>query len=289
VGDWIDYGEWRGEADPGIARGLKVLPRIAGPDGRERHLLVWLPPSYERAGRDYPVIYMHDGQNLFDAATSYAGSWEVGSTMERLSREGFEAIVVGVPNARRGRIDEYAPFRDRALRAGGGGDAYLEFLAGAVKPRIDAAFRTRPAAAQTALVGSSVGGLISLYGFFARPETFGLAGALSPSLRLGGDETFRFVRDAGAPRGRIYLDVGTREADSGRGGLAAAVRSRRHTRAARRMRDLLIRKGYRPGADLLHVEARGDRHHESAWGRRLPGALRFLYGRGPGPGSDAER
>ena len=281
MGSWIDYSDWgQGGALAGDGR-LRVLPGVKSPElGNRRHLLVWLPPSYDHSDRDYPVVYMQDGQNLFDAKTSHCGSWEVGAAMDRLAAEEIEAIVVGIPNVGHARLEEYGPFRDRR-HGGGKGQSYVRFVAETVKPRVDADFRARTGPGDTALVGSSMGGLISLYGRLARPEVFGLAGALSPSLRFGGDAIFRFARGAARTPGRIYLDVGTREASHVGGVLPGMIRSARYARAVRRMHDLLEESGYRPGEDLLFVEAKDGRHHESAWGERLPGALRFLLAQEP--------
>ncbi len=241
-----------------------------------RHLLALLPPSYAGGERSYPVVYMQDGQNLFDPATSFAGSWNVGAGLDRLAGDGIEAIVIGVPNTGRDRMGEYGPSLDRR-HGGGDGKLYVRFLADTVKPRVEAEFRCRTGPEDTALVGSSLGGLISLYGRLARPDVFGLAAALSPSLRFGGDGILRFAEGRDRSPGRIYLDVGTQEASHvGGTRLGAAIRSRRYARAVRRMRDLLLRKGYRSGEDLMFLEVRGAHHNEAAWGQRLPDALRFL-------------
>src|SRR5690606_14686777 len=132
----------------------------------------YLPPSYAGSGRHYPVIYMHDGQNLFDDDLSFAGAWHVDETMERLAPEGIEAIVVGVSNLAYARLDEYSPFADPALGGGGRGRQYVRFLVETLKPQVDAQFRTRRDAAATAVAGSSMGGLISLFALLHRPDVF---------------------------------------------------------------------------------------------------------------------
>jgi predicted alpha/beta superfamily hydrolase len=207
---------------------------------------------------------MHDGQNLFDPATSFAGEWGVDSALARAPRKGRRAIVVGIPNAGLDRIREYSPFADPKV-GGGMGDAYLDWLEGTVKPLIDDRYRTIRSADGTGIGGSSLGGLISLYAFFRSPARYGFTAALSPALWFGDGRIFRFVESAGYVRGRIYLDVGTRE---GEGTLANA----------REMRDLLLAKGYRRGRDLMWVEDKGGMHNEAAWGRRLKPALPFLLG-----------
>lgn len=249
-------------------------PRLAS----HRDILVYLPPSYASSDRRYPVLYMHDGQNLFDPATSFAGEWAVDETMEHLAyAHGLEAIVVGIPNAGRHRVDEYSPFVEPRL-GGGRGDSYLGFLAHTVKPLIDHDFRTLPDRTQTALLGSSMGGLISLYGYFRFSEVFGLAGVMSPSLWFGGEAVFDYVESAGYAPGRIYLDAGTRELgeDLHNGLPHRATSSRQYYASVRRMKRILIRKGYRPTVDILHVEEKWAGHSESSWARRFPAAIRFL-------------
>lgn len=270
--------KWRARRRTAPGR-LEVIPGLASPQlGNRRDVLVYLPSSYDRTDRHYPVIYMHDGQNLFDPATSFAGEWGVDETMEQLAAaEGIEAIVVGVPNAGRFRLDEYSPFVEPRL-GGGRGASYLGFLSYTLKPLIDRDFRTLPERSHTGLVGSSMGGLISLYGFFGFGDVFGLAGVMSPSLWFGGESIYDYVDAAPFAPGRIYLDAGTRELgeDLHNGLPHRATSSRRYYASVRRMKRILIRKGYRPTVDLLHVEEKWADHGESSWARRLPEAIRFL-------------
>ena len=230
--------------------------------GNSRDLVVWLPAAYARSERRYPVIYMHDGQNLFDARTSYAEPWRVDSAMTRAAKRSVEAIVVGIPNMGVDRIGEYSPYVD--ARAGGGrGDRYLDWVIGTVKPLIDGRFRTRPDREHTGMVGSSMGGLITLYGYLRDPSVFGFVGGLSPSLWFAGRSIFSSLAASPHAAGRIYLDIGVRE---GR----VAIDD------ARRMRDALIEKGYALGRELRWVEDPRGRHNEVDWGRRLGDALPFL-------------
>lgn len=239
--------------------------------GNVRDILVWVPPSYDQGSCRYPVIYMHDGQNLFDAHTSYAGEWHVDETMLALSAERYEAIIVGIPNMGAQRIDEYTPFRDR--RAGGGhGDAYITWLFNRVKPLIDDSFRTMPDVSHTGIMGSSLGGLISLYGILKYPDIFGFAGVMSPSLWFADGEIFKLLEQQRAPHGRIYLDMGGHE---------AARRlpfdlANPALRGARRLNLRLQQLGYTPGYSLWYREDSRAGHTESAWAARLPDALRFL-------------
>ncbi|MEJ7759604.1 MAG: alpha/beta hydrolase-fold protein [Gemmatimonadaceae bacterium] len=228
----------------------------------ERDLLVSLPSGYSARDRRYPVIYMHDGQNLFDPATSFAGSWNVDVAMAEVSLDGLDAIVVGIPNMGRDRLAEYSPFEHPEL-GGGRGDLYLEFLINRVKPLIDEQYLTAPDRRHTGIVGSSMGGLISLHAFFRHADVFGFAGVLSPSLWLTEAATFGFIEQAPFAPGKLYLDVGDQEGE-------------RHVAKALRLRDLLEAKGYRQGDDLMWVEEEIGAHHESAWARRFRDALPFL-------------
>ena len=213
---------------------------------------------------------MHDGQNLFDPATSFAGDWGLVGTLNALAHEpeAVRPIVVGIPNRGRRRRSEYNPFRD-LLHGGGGGEQYLAYLVETVKPRIDAAFRTRPERTHTVIAGSSLGGLISLYALYRHAGIFGAASVQSPALWVARRAIFRYLERhtpaaaGGAPR--IHLDVGSEE---GAETLADA----------RRLRDFLLDAGYGDGRDLSYVEEAGAGHTEAAWGRRFREALPFLLG-----------
>ncbi len=262
---WRDYAEHADGEHHTVVGTLKVLPEVYSPQlGNQRDILVYLPPSYERGSRSYPVLYMHDGQNLFDDATSFTCEWAVDETLEAASETGLEAIVVGIPNMGMARCDEYSPFVDRK-NGGGLGEAYLDFIVQTVKPLIDERFRTLRDREYTGILGSSMGGLISLYAFFQHSATFGLVGAMSPSLWFADRAIFAAVEAARFVPGHIYLDVGTNE-----GGATVGN--------ARRLCALLEQKGYRRGQELCYLEEPEAGHCESAWSRRLDHALRFLLG-----------
>ena len=268
---WYDYHSYyTGHPNRTISGTVRVAPRLYSPQlGNQRDVLVYLPPSYHYSQGSYPVIYMHDGQNLFDNATSFAGEWGVDETMEQLAyQEGLEAIIVGILNAGAHRLAEYTPFHD-AHMGGGRGDAYLDFLVETVKPLIDSDFRTLPSRRTTGIMGSSLGGLISLYAFFSHSAVFGFAGVMSPSLWFAEGAIYDYVAAAPFRPGKLYLDAGTRE-------LGEQPSGRFHRAGVRRMKGILVRKGYRPLRDLMHVEEQWAGHSESSWGRRLGPALRFL-------------
>jgi predicted alpha/beta superfamily hydrolase len=257
---WQDDRSGHAPSHHTVVGDVHVLADVHSPQlGNRRRVLVYLPPSYRRGERRYPVLYFQDGQNLFDRATSFAGEeWQVDETLEALSGQGLEAIAVGVDHGGDQRLSEYNPLPGGVQPARGG--AYVSFLVDTLKPLIDANFRSLPDRAHTGVVGSSMGGLISLYAFFRRPDAFGLVGALSPAFWMGRGAIYEYVRAAPLVPGRIYLDNGT------------------HENSARRMRDLLVERGYRPGRDLKYVAEKDGEHRESAWARRLPEALRFLLG-----------
>lgn len=271
---WQDYSSYRNNKYHTVKGDVRVLTGVKSSElNNQRDILVYLPQSYKRSDKQYPVLYMQDGQNLFDAVTSFAGEWHVDETMEALGKEGVEAIVVGIPNAGEKRLDEYSPFTQ--MKIGGGlGDQYLSFLTETIKPIIDDTFRTCPDREHTAILGSSMGGYISLYGFFRFPQIFGLAGIMSPSFWFGRGAIYTYIENAPHSPGKIYLDVGTREHGGGRKMMKA--HSRRYYASVRRMHRLLVKKGYRPRRDLLYVEEKWAGHEEQAWARRLPAAIRFL-------------
>jgi len=273
---WHDYREQRNGRFHTVVGDVKLRERLWSPELRnQRDIAVYLPPSYRRdSERRYPVIYMHDGQNLFDQATSYAGEWQVDETMEKLAADGYEAIIVGIDNMGGKRIAEYGPFVD-PFHGPGEGERYVAFLTETLKPQIDREFRTLLGPEFTGVFGSSMGGLISLFAFFYAPEVYGLVGAMSPSIWYADDAILGYVEEAPWNPGRIYLDAGTREY----GGFTekgAKRQSRRYYARVRRLKRVLVRKGYRPIVDLLHVEEKWAGHNEPAWARRLPLALRFL-------------
>lgn len=247
------------------ARGtLHLLDGIPGPqgDGTPRRVIVSVPPGHGETTARWPVVYMHDGQNLFDDATSFAGSWRLVDALASASRLGADAIVVGVWNGAERRLLEYGPFEDPQV-GGGGAGAYVDWIADVLRPIIDQRFCTIRDRTHTGLAGSSMGGLVSLYGLFARHDAFGFAGVMSPSLWFANAAIFDYVRQQPWRDARLYLDIGAREGE-------------RMVANARRMRDLLVAQGYEPGVRLRWMEDAAGVHHESCWGRRFRKALPAL-------------
>ena len=246
--------------------GVHVLAqRLAMPGlGRERTLRLYLPPSYESApDKRYPVIYMHDGQNLFDDATSYAGEWGVDETMDAFARtRGFEAIVVGIDNGGEERIHELSPWTNPKYGAAQG-EQYMAFVVDVVKPFVDTHYRTRPDREDTAIAGSSMGGLISHYALLRYPQVFGKAAIFSPSYWFS-NEVYTQTAARPWPAGtRSYFYIGGREGDES----VADVQ---------RMLPLLATPDHAVRDVTLHVEPDAQ-HNERAWRAEFPRAVAWLF------------
>ena len=264
----------------------------------DRTIRAYLPPSYgENTRARYPVVYMHDGQNLFDPALAFGGvEWRVDEAFDAAGESGRcrdgasctndgacggggggvcattrEAIVIGIDNAP-DRIWELTPTVDSSVGDGGGADTYLRMITTELKPMVDGMLRTAPGPADTAIVGSSLGGLVSAYAGVREPDVFGLVGALSPSTWW--DDTV-IIDDVAASAGatprplRVYVDSG----DSG----PSRDDVTNTTALAQAYDDL----GYTPGVDLEHVVQAGASHNETYWAQRFPGAMAFLLGARP--------
>ena len=245
---------------------LTVVADFWSPQLRNtRALRIYLPPSYgENPYKRYPVLYMHDGQNLFDPRTAAFGvEWEVDETMNHEIGNGRvrEAIVVGVDNTP-GRLGEYTPTRDPHY-GGGDGEAYLDFLQHTVKPYVDAHYRTLPGAADTRMLGSSLGGLISFHAGWTRPQVWSGVGCMSSSFWWDDEAEIALVESHTGPDPAcvFYLDSGG-PAD----GAAETFR----------MRDALFAQGYRYGVDLYHWYEPSGQHNEAFWAARLHRPLQIL-------------
>lgn len=243
--------------------------------GDTRTVLVYLPPGYEQnADYRYPVLYMHDGNNVFDAATSFAGvEWGIDETCERLIAAGRlpEQIVVAIYNTPR-RLDEYTPWTDNR-HGGGRGDDYLDFVIQTVKPLIDRTYRTQPDRDHTSIAGSSLGGLISLYALFKHPDVFSAAAVESPALFWSDARVLEFVRTAELRRPiRIWLAIGTQEGEKS-GPLATFTRA---VEDCQKLAKILEENGLKPEQEF-HLElVEGGKHNERDWAARAEQMLRFL-------------
>ncbi len=239
--------------------------------GNDRTIWAYLPPSYaENTRARFPVLYMHDGQNLFDPALAFGGNeWKVDETLDAAAEDGSieELIVIGVENTAE-RIYEYTPTTDPTTAGGGGGDKYLSLLVDELKPQIDAMLRTEPDRAHTGVLGSSLGGLISAYAGVEQPDVWGIVGAMSPSTWWNNDWIIGDVKTmppAMRPA-RVYVDSG----DSGT--------SNDDVTNTNMLAATYVNIGYASGVDFLHVVQAGGQHNEIYWAERLPGALQFLFG-----------
>jgi predicted alpha/beta superfamily hydrolase len=239
--------------------------------GNRRDLVIWLPPGCDGRRRRHPVVYFQDGQNIFDPGTAYTGvAWNAGEAASALAAQGViePPILVGIYNLGRERIDEYAPTRGwisgegRDVRSRGQARAYARFVVEEVKPFVDGGYPTLPEREHTAIVGSSMGALATLFAALWHPGVFGAAGLLSPSTWW---DDLAPVRLVGAlrrkPDLRLWLDIGTAEPG---------------WEKTRLLRDALVARGWREGADLRYVEAEGEGHTEAAWARRIGPALAWL-------------
>jgi predicted alpha/beta superfamily hydrolase len=235
----------------------------------QRDFIVYLPPRYhEQPERRFPVLYMHDGQNLFDGATSFVPGmdWHVGHTADDFILTGAvqPVIIVGIYNVGKVRIHEYTP--TKAPRLGGGrADRYAKFLIQEVMPFIQQEYRVLSDPRVTGMGGSSLGGLVSLYLGLKHPQIFGRLAALSPSLWWNQRMIHRFAAAAPVePRPRIWLDIGTKEGP-------------RIVHDVEEFRDVLLQKGWQLGRDLHYQRIEGAEHNEAAWALRVGPFLQFLY------------
>lgn len=180
---------------------------------RHRRVWIYLPSSYATTKKKYPVLYMHDGQNLFDHATSSFGEWGVDEALDTLEREVGEMIVVSVDHGNEKRINEYSPF-DMEEYGKGEGDAYVDFLVQTLMPYINNHYRTKRSARFTSIAGSSMGGLISFYAALKYPNVFGAAGVFSPAFWIAPATKEYASKRAAKAKGRFYFYAGEQESES---------------------------------------------------------------------------
>jgi pullulanase len=243
-----------------------------------RRVWVYLPPDYHvSTDVSYPVLYMFDGQNVFDQATSFAGEWEVDETCEELIPAGLMGpiIVVAVDNGGLGRIHEYTPWYDPTYQAGGGGEEHLQAFINVLMPWVNVNYRTLTGPHNTGLAGSSLGGLMPLYAVYAHSDVFGLIGALSPSLWWSDHELLDYAGGFPKPSAKVYMDMGTIEAgymvDLDGNGIDDNIDD------LRAMRDIMVGQGFVLDVDLMVVEDEGGQHNEWYWAQRFPVTLQFLF------------
>jgi predicted alpha/beta superfamily hydrolase len=230
----------------------------------ERHIYVYLPPGYsENINQRYPVMYMHDGQNLFNPAVAFLGqTWEAEKTLNTLISKGKmkPVIVIGIDNTS-DRMNEYTHDLNPAYKQGGKAPIYVKMIANDIKPRVDAAFRTLPGRNFTAIAGSSLGGLVSLYAGIKYPQVFGSVAAFSPSIWWNRQSITNMYKTALTLPTKIYLDSGT----------VGGERPQDVTK----LKDIITNHDGKPNTYV--VIQPGGEHKEKYWAERLPGALEFLF------------
>lgn len=235
----------------------------------KRDLIVYLPAAYEiNPQARFPVLYLQDGQNLFDGATSFIPGmdWHVRETADGLIAQGSirPLVIVGIYNTGKRRLAEYTPSRDKRL-GGGKADRYGRMVLEEIKPFIESQYRTVGGPANTGLGGSSLGGLLTIYLGLRFPQVFGKLAVLSPSVWWNRGWILDFASKASAQsRPRIWLDTGTNE-----GG--------RSVENVVKLREVLARQGWQEGRDLHFEEIQGGQHNEAAWAQRVGPFLQFLF------------
>ena len=261
IANWADFG---GGGESTAAWNVSVMdesfymPQL----DRSRRIWIYLPPDYNDTDVSYPVIYMHDGQNLFDQLTSFAGEWEVDETLNQLFEDGYKVpIVVGIDNGGGYRIDELTPWNNPAY-GGGQGDEYLAFIVETLKPYIDVNYRTLADRENTAIIGSSLGGLISTYGALKYTNVFSKSGSFSPAYWINSDSIWGFVTENDMIQNiRFYQNVGETEGDT-------------YIDMMYAMQDSLINVGF---TDVTSKVIPGGGHNEQTWRDDFAEAYLWLF------------
>ncbi len=245
-----------------MADNVTTFARSVTFNGEARRLWVYLPPEYASSTRRYDVVYMHDGQNVFDNKTSYAGEWGVDETLNMLAAQGHTVpIVVAIDHGNETRMQELSPWTNPEFGEARG-KAYLDFLVTQVKPFIDRTYRTKPGAMSTTIMGSSMGGLMAHYALVSRPDIFSKAAVFSPSFWYA-DDVFHFTESAPLPEThRLYMIVGREESDKIINGMQA-------------MADLHAAQQH-PASGLKSHVVEGQSHNEAFWQSEVADALIWL-------------
>ncbi|MDD5570403.1 MAG: alpha/beta hydrolase-fold protein [Bacteroidales bacterium] len=236
-----------------------AIPQLS----RQRRIWVYLPTNYYASTDSFPVIYMQDGQYLFDNAYTFSGEWGIDESMDSLAAVfSPKAIVVGIDNGASARLNEYSPWINTTY-GGGEGNEYVSFICNTLKPFIDSYFRTLPGRSNTCIMGSSMGGFISLYGAIKRQDIFGKAGIFSPVIWFS-DSIYQFIQSQGHQHEmKIYFVCGALEDSS----MISDMQS---------VYDTLLSSGFNSSEMNLKTSA-GGQHNELFWGREYPFAFKWLF------------
>lgn len=262
ISKWADSG---GGSNSTAASNVEIIstsfyiPQL----NRTRRIWMYFPPGYENSGINYPVLYMHDGQNLFDASTAFSGEWEVDETLNTLSSQGRHVpLVVGIDNGGGDRIGEYTPWAN-AQYGGGDGEKYLQFIVETLKPYIDQNYRTLSDRENTGILGSSLGGLISHYGALKYQNVFSKAGLFSPSYWYS-DSIWTFTHNTVKNQNmRLFQLCGTNES----AGMVADMQ---------RMNDSLLNIGFEQEFIRNKIVNAGQ-HNEKLWREAFGEAYLWLF------------
>jgi len=228
--------------------------------GRQRRIWIYLPAEYESSHEEYPVIYMHDGQNLFDAYTSGHGEWGIDEMMDKLPAKD-QCIIVGIDHGGEHRMSEYNPYDSKYGKAQG--SEYVDFLVKTLKPYIDQHYRTKSGAKHTTIAGSSMGGLISMYAVLKYPQVFGNGGIFSPSFWIAPD-IYKYAEQQLNPKSRFYFICGDSESDSMAIDMDKMVK--------------LIRSGKVSEKNSRETVVKGAQHNEKQWNGDFPDFYQWLIG-----------
>ncbi|MCF7912794.1 MAG: hypothetical protein K9M99_09715 [Candidatus Cloacimonetes bacterium] len=273
IANWRDFVSEENEQPHSLTGNIIVQENFYLPQlDRYRTLRIYLPPDYDSSKNRYPVLYMHDGQNLFDKSTSYAGEWKIDETLEKHYNQHLKngVIVVGIDNHSAKRLDEYSPWTNAEYKAGGEGDKYVEFIAETLKPWIDSHYRTKVEAEFTGIAGSSMGGLISLYAGARYPQLFSRLGIFSPAFWFSREEMLAYLTKYPLLKSsRVYIDVGTQEGDN-------LQQRDAYLNDARQMYEFLLKSGL-DEKNIRLIISEGDGHNETAWAKRFPAAFLWLW------------
>lgn len=227
----------------------------------KKKIWVYLPLNYEKSTKKYPVIYMHDAQNLFDAAASFGDEWNIDETLDSLKAK---VIVIGIEHGNEKRFEELTPYKNE-IRGGGNADLYLDFIVKTLKPQIDSTYRTKTNAKNTCIWGSSLGGLVSFYATLKYPDVFGKVGCFSPAFWINKEAIFQKMENTPEFNTKIYLLCGDNE---GKENMVANMKEMETLINSKRCECKKLNKS---------VIIKGGEHNEKLWRNAFAKAYLWLF------------